>query len=62
MELKAHDKDGRIEELELNFSPKNNKIYNQIFNQMGQKLSKRYPTPEDREKATSRGRRGNYMI
>ena len=32
------------------------------FNQMDWKLSKRYPTPEDKEEATSRGRRGDYMI
>ena len=29
---------------------------------MHQKLSKRYLTPEDKEKATSRGRRGDYAI
>ena len=28
---------------------------------MDWKLSKRYPTPEDKEEATSRGRRGNYV-
>ena len=33
-----------------------------IFNQMDQKLSKRYPTPEDKEEATSRGMRGDYVI
>ena len=25
-------------------------------------FQKRYPTPEDKEESTSRGRRGNYMI
>ena len=44
--------------MELNFSPKNNKIYNQ----MDWKLSKRYPTPGDKEEATSTGRRGVYVI
>ena len=29
---------------------------------MDQKLSKRYPTPNDKEEATSRGRRDNYTI
>ena len=29
---------------------------------MDWKLSKRYPTPEDKEEATSRGRRGDYTI
>ena len=29
---------------------------------MDWKLSKRYPTPEDKGEATSRGRRGNYAI
>ena len=29
---------------------------------MEQKLSKRYPTPEDKEEATSRGKRGDYTI
>ena len=33
-----------------------------VFNQMDQKLSKRYPTPEDKEEATSRGRKGDYVI
>ena len=33
-----------------------------IINQMDWKLSKRYPTLEDKDKATSRGRRGNYAI
>ena len=28
---------------------------------MDQKLSKRYPTPEDKEEATSRDRRGVYV-
>ena len=29
---------------------------------MDWKPQKRYPTPEDKEEATSRGRRGDYMI
>ncbi len=29
---------------------------------MDWKLSKRYPTPEDKEEATSRGRRDDYVI
>jgi len=29
---------------------------------MDQKLSKGYPTPEDKEEATSRSRRGDYVI
>ena len=29
---------------------------------MDQKLSERYPTSEDKEEATSRGRKGNYTI
>ena len=29
---------------------------------MDWKLSKRYPTPEDKEKAISRGGRGDYLI
>ena len=29
---------------------------------MDWKLSNRYPTLEDKEEATSRGRRGDYMI
>ena len=33
-----------------------------IINQMDWKLSKRYPTLEDKEEATSRGRRGDYVI
>ena len=32
------------------------------FNQMDWKLSKRYPTPEDKEEAPSRCRRGDYEI
>ena len=57
--------DGRIEGMELNFSPKYNNTYNQILsnvNQMDWKPSKRYPTPENKEEATSRGRRCDYMI
>ena len=29
---------------------------------MDWKLSKRYPTPEDKEDTTSRGRRGDYVV
>ena len=29
---------------------------------MDWKISKRYPTPEDKEETTPRGRRGDYMI
>jgi len=29
---------------------------------MDQKPSKRYPTPEEKEEATARGRRDDYMI
>jgi len=29
---------------------------------MDRKPSKRYPTPEDKEEATSRGRRGDYVV
>ena len=29
---------------------------------MDQMLPKRYPTPEDKKEATTRGRRGDYMI
>ena len=55
----------RIEGLELNFSHRNNKITTKCwatFNQMDQKLSKRYSAPEDKEEATSRGRRRDYVI
>ena len=48
--------------MELNFSPKNNKITTKcsaIFNKINWKLSKRYSTPEDKEEVISRGRRGN---
>ena len=53
--------DGRIEGLELNISPKNNKIYNQMLS-IDRKLSERYPTPEDKGKTSLRGRRGNHVI
>ena len=34
----------------------------QPSNKLIAKCEKRYPTPEDKEEATSRGRRGDYMV
>jgi len=59
------DQDGRIEGLELNFSSKNNKIHNLRLSTLHPnelETIKRYPTPEEKEEATSRCRRGNFTI
>ena len=51
--------------MELNFSPKNNKITTKCwatFNQIHWKLSKRNATLEDKEEAILRGTKGDYVI
>ena len=58
--------DDGIEGLELNFSPKKQQKSQLKAEQSPPKwtrnLKKRYPTPEEKEEATSRGRRGNFTI
>jgi len=64
LKKKKNCQDGRIEGLELNFSPKN-KIYNQMLSSLQPnrpETFKKISYSRRQKEAISRGRRGDFMI